>query len=390
MSGSLKAMVESRKAPTTLLGDIQQHAVKKALEDTSRRQDIIHPSEMAKADWCPRQTTFRIRGIAPSNPQKLHGYHMLTIFQEGHDIHSKWQTWLAEMGRLWGKWKCRACEYSYTGLPQDECPGCMGLGLFEYREVPLDAESEWLIAGHADGGVPDVESMIEVKSIGLGTVRMEEPSLVRKWTVKTQDGKSVVDYDSLWKNIKRPLLSHRKQAAIYLAIAKLNGWPYSKMVFIYENKANQQVKEFEVGLDEELAEELIDTAKDIKWAVEQDTDLPRPVDFTRDKKPCSECPWRDWCWAGEETDEQDRDEEPDATDGASVPRRKKKAGPPEDPDAHPTGERVPRSARRSNRPKRQRPARADDGVHQVGRVPEHATGGSGGGRKVRRTRTRQG
>lgn len=396
VSGSLKQMVESRKAPTVLLGDIQQHAVKKALEDDSRRQNVIHPSEMAKADWCPRQTTYRIRGVEPSNPRKLEGYHLLTIFQEGHDIHSKWQTWLGEMGRLWGKWKCPVCEHTMWSTGAPHCTECFtehGVRvLMGYAEVTLDAEGAWLIAGHADGAVPDIESFIEVKSIGLGTIRMEEPELVRKHTVKVEGGgPKVVDYDSIWKGLKRPLLSHRKQAAIYLAIAKHLGWPYKRMLFIYENKANQQVKEFSVGLDEDLADELIDTAKDIKWAVENDTDLPRPVDYERDKKPCKECPWLDWCWAGEETDEQqDRDEEPDATDGARVPRSKAKTRTPADPDADQTEERLPRSARRSNRPGRQRTDAADDRVHEVGGVPERPTGGSRSGRKVRRTRTRQG
>jgi hypothetical protein len=79
-SAAMAALIESKKAPTTLLGDVQHHAVKRAQEDNSRRQDIIHPSEMAKENWCPRQTTFRIRGVEPSDSGEVHGYHMLTIF----------------------------------------------------------------------------------------------------------------------------------------------------------------------------------------------------------------------------------------------------------------------------------------------------------------------
>jgi CRISPR/Cas system-associated exonuclease Cas4 (RecB family) len=386
----MAALIESKKNPTTLLGDIQQHAVKRAQEDTSRRQDIIHPSEMAKSDWCPRQTAYRIRGVEPSDPQKVHGYQMLTIFQEGHDVHEKWQTWLGEMGRLWGKWECPACsaETWHTGQPY--CVACKELHdlsvLMRYKEVPLDAEQQWLIQGHADGGVPDVESFIEVKTIGLGTLRIEEPDLVKKHTVKTTEGKSVVDVDSLWKAIKRPLKGHRKQAAIYLAIANLLGWPYKRMVFIYEYKANQQTKEFTVPFDQEMADELIDTAKDVKWAVEQNTELPRPEGFTSDKQPCRECPWRRWCWAGEETttDEQAGQQEPDAADGARVPRSQAQTRPAADRDADSSERRVPRTARRSDRPQRQRtdaPVRPAD---EVGGVPEHPTGVRGGRRVVRR------
>jgi hypothetical protein len=389
-SPTLAALIASKKAPTTLLGDMQQHAVKKSQEPTDRRQDIIHPSEMAKEDWCPRQTTYRLRGIATTDSGEVHGYQMLTIFQEGHDIHSKWQTWLGEMGRLWGKWKCPVCKGTifYTGPPF--CVDCMsehGIEVtMQYAEVPLDAEDAWMITGHADGAVPDLNAFIEIKSIGLGTVRMEEPALVKSHTVKTQDGKSVVDYDSLFKAIKRPFKSHRKQAAVYLAIAKHAGWDYDRMVFIYENKANQQVKEFTVPFDEELADELIDTAKDIKWAVEHNTDLPRPAEFSKDKKPCRECPWRTWCYAGEEdtTSEQASEPERDSASGGRVPRSQAASGSAPDRSPDSTRRRVPRSARGSDRTDRQRPDAGHDDVHEVGRVPEHTVGRSGGRRVVRR------
>lgn len=398
-TGALAALIEPKKATTVLLGDVQQHAVKRAQEDTSRRPDVIHPSEMAKSDWCPRQTAYRIRGLEPSDPKKVHGYQMLTIFQEGHDVHSKWQTWLGEMGRLWGQWECRVCGHTDLGVPDSlEIFGyAMSDSKYEhehvwdYKEVPLDAEEQWLIEGHADGAVPDIESFIEVKTIGLGTIRMEEPSLVSQYTVKTTDDKSVVDVDSLWKGIKRPFKSHRKQAAIYLAIADHLGWPYRQMVFVYENKGNQQTKEFVVPFDRELAEELIDTAKDVKWAVETQNELPRPEGFRKDRKPCTECPWRTWCYAGEDattSEQQDSAPEPDPPDGVRVPRSQAKTRPSTHPDADPARGRVPRSAQRPDRRQRQRPDAADDQAHEVGGVPGNTVGRSGGRRTVRRSRTR--
>lgn len=392
----MSALIESKRSPSTLLGDIQQHAVKRAQEDTSRRQDVIHPSEMSKEDWCPRQTSYRIRGVEPSDSKEVYGYHMLTIFQEGHDVHTKWQTWLGEMDRLWGQWKCRVCDKNEMGVSGSlEVEGATSEHpwrhdhIWEYKEVPLDAEEAWLIAGHADGAVPDIEGFIEVKTVGLGTLRMEEPELVRKHTVETTDGKKVTDYDSLWKAIKRPLKSHRKQATIYLAIAKHLGWPYNRMVFIYENKANQQVKEFVVPFDSDLADELIDTAKDIKWAVETNTDLPRPAGFTKDKKPCKECPWRTWCWAGEDTTtDEEREPERDAADGSRVPRSQGQTRPSTDRSTDPARRGRTRSSRGPDRPQRQR---ADEPVHQndqVVGVPGNPTGGSGGRRVVRRSHTR--
>lgn len=384
----MAAVIESKKKDTVLLGDIQQHAVKNAQRDSDRRQDIIHPSEMAKADWCPRQTAWRIRGEKETDKPEVHGYHMLTVFQEGHDVHTKWQTWLGEMGRLWGYWYCTVCGDAQWGVSVR----CNEHGPMTYGEVRLDAEEEWLIAGKADGAVPDIEAFIEVKTIGLGTLRMEEPNLVRRFTVHPSDGPSVVDYDGMWKSLKHPLKSHRKQAAVYLAIARLRGWKYDRMVFIYENKANQQTKEFVVGYDETLAEELIDTAKDVKWSVESGTDLARPAGFKKDRKPCTQCVFRTRCWGEEENDDQDSDTQSDAADGGRVPRSQSQARPAEDRDADAPRRRVPRSARRSDRPDRQRPAASDDTVHEVGRVPRGSTRVRGGGRVVQRrvSRPREG
>lgn len=386
-TGALAALAEAKKGGSVLLGDIQQHAVKRAQEDHSRRQDIIHPSEMAKDTWCPRATAYRVSGLQPSNTGEVHGHRLLTIFQEGHDIHSKWQTWLAEMGRLWGKWKCPVCDDSTWGMAIPLCLGCRIP--MDYAEVSLDGEDRWLIAGHADGAVPDLKAFIEIKSIGVGTLRMEEPDLVRKHTVRDEGGKAVVDLDGLWKGIKRPLKSHRKQAGIYLAIAKHLGWDYDRMVFIYENKGNQDTKEFVLVNPDEAVSDLLDKALDVKWAVETGRVLPRPAGFTKETKPCKECPFRDWCWAGEETDDHEGQPEPDAADGARVPRSQAETRPAADLHAEPTG-RVPRSAQRPNRPERQRPDVADDVVHEVGGVPGGATSSSRGRRTVRRRVPRPG
>lgn len=391
-TGQMAAYAATQKQKTSLLGDIQAHVVKKAAQDHSRRQDIIHPSEMAKTDVCPRSIVYRISGVEATDAKDPNGHHLETIFQEGHDIHLKWQTWLQEMGRLWGKWRCTACDQEYWGLssdlPTDDAEVDVPMShshVWEYREIPLNAEDELLLAGHADGGVPDIESMIEVKSIGLGTLRMEEPELVREHTVKTEDGKSVVDYDNVWKNLKRPLRSHRIQAGIYLKIAELRGWPFTKMIFIYENKANQQTKEFTIKYPEDLVDPIIDTMKDIKWAVEKNMVLDRPKDFTRKTKPCTSCAWRSHCYAGEE--HEDDTKEPNAGNGARVPRSQAEDGSSEHPRSATSKRRLPRSARGPHGTVRQR---TDDPVHdadEVVGVSQRSEGDGRGRRTVRRSRT---
>lgn len=392
-TGLLAAIADTKKAPTTLLGDIQGHVVKKASLPSDRRQDIIHPSEMAKSDVCPRAIAYRLTGVV-SLDKDPNGHHLETIFQEGHDIHSKWQTWLGEMGRLWGKWRCASCGAEEWGVSSD-LPLSAGqfatfgdsdlhLHIWEYREVPLAAESELMLVGHADGAVPDIESFIEIKSIGLGTLRMEEPELVKKHTVKTEEGKTVVDYDALWRSLKRPLVSHRKQAGIYLYVANLL-WPgkFTKMVFIYENKANQQTKEFTIKYQPDLIDPIIDTIRDIKWAVEKGQELPRPEGFSKQLKPCTSCPFRKHCW-GEEEDGTLSQQERDSGTGTRQSGGQAEVGQAENLPANPTRRRSPRTAGGSHRTLRQR---TDDPVHtphKVERVHRGAVGGRGSGRTVRR------
>jgi CRISPR/Cas system-associated exonuclease Cas4 (RecB family) len=385
LTPALKVRAEVRKQNSVLLGDIQAHVVKQVAQgDADRRTDIIHPSEMAKADWCPRATSYRILGHLPAD--EAIGYGTASIFETGNTAHTKWQTWLWRMGRLYGKWKCLACDHTWMDTAPITCERC-GSPALEYREVPLDGEDRYLVAGHADGAVPDIRALIEIKTIGTGTIRIEEPDLVRKHTKKTTDGKTVLDLDSLWNGIKRPFPSHRRQGQIYLHLANKSGLEVDRIVFLYENKANQQPKEFSITYDPDYTHELFELARDVKFAVAEGTVLDRPEGYDQTKAPCKKCPFLGVCW--EDNDGQDSHSERDTGDGAPQPGGEAEAGAARDHAADETEERRPRTAGRSHRRVRRR---ADEAVHeddQVERVPER-TGGCGGDRRtVRRRRRRE-
>ena len=80
-------MAETKKDNTLLLGKVKKHMMDRALAPSDRRQDIIHPSEMAKADWCPRATYFRIK--TGHVPEKKYNFVLENIFDEGHATHRK-------------------------------------------------------------------------------------------------------------------------------------------------------------------------------------------------------------------------------------------------------------------------------------------------------------
>lgn len=386
LTPALKVRAEVRKQNSVLLGDIQAHVVKQVAQgDADRRTDIIHPSEMAKTDWCPRATCYRILGHLPAD--EAIGYGTASIFETGNTAHTKWQRWLAQMGRLYGKWDCSSnCGWWDEGISLLECPNCGALT--RYKEVPLDGEDRYLVAGHADGAVLDINSLIEIKTIGTGTIRIEEPELVRKHTKKTIDGKTVLDLDSLWNGIKRPFPSHRRQGQIYLHLANKTGLKVDRIVFLYENKANQQPKEFSISYDPDVTHDLFELARDIKFAVADGIVLDRPEGFDQTTAPCKKCPFLGVCWE-EDNHGQDSQPQRDPGDGAAEPGGEAEAGAARDHAADATEERRPRTAGRSHRRVRRR---ADETVHAddpVERVPERPGSSSGDRRKVRRRRRRE-
>ncbi len=293
ITGRLKTLADIKQTGG-LLSEIQTHRLKKTATN-DRRQDVIHPSEMAKADWCPRATYYRIRDVRAgrSLPPETFGAQLDNIFEEGHMIHAKYQGWLTDMGVLWGDWLCINCgNQERAQIIPNTCAACLAEHSFHYREIPLTAEKTHLITGHADGAVGT--TMLEIKSIGVGTLRLDASQLVTAHTHKTVTGKSVLDLDGLWKAIKRPLPSHNRQGNIYLWLAQQMGLPFTTMTFLYEFKATQAVKEFTVTMSDRIITPLLDSALDIRYGL--DRGRPPARAFTdRTKKPCKSCAFVDEC-----------------------------------------------------------------------------------------------
>jgi hypothetical protein len=342
---------------------------------------------MAKSDWCPRQTYYRLAGASPEKGRNFSAQ-LETVFEEGHAIHAKWQKWLQQMGRLWGKWRCAECGWSETATGGTlHCQNCDARQPLEYREVPVEAESEFLIAGHEDGAIEDLNALVEIKSIGNGTVRFDQPELLRQFTVKTEDGKTVIDTDGLWKSLRRPFGSHIRQTQIYLRLCKEMGLPFDKVIFLYEYKATQAHKEFVVKYNPEIAEPLFESALDVKYALKKGKPPPRPDFCGQDKKTCKDCPFFNTCWETT-TDDTSGSEEGLGSGTDAQPEGDQETGTRGPVPAPEAGRRRARTAGGSHRSKRRRtdePVRQDD---VVGGVHGGPAGSGGSGRKVVRRHTR--
>jgi hypothetical protein len=130
----------------------------------------------------------------------------------------------------------------------------------EYGEVTL-REDRLRIAGHTDGWIKGIgkDTLIEIKSIGPGTIRAENPGLITD-----ADG----DFMKAWKNIRRPFPSHILQGQVYLELMARMGNHVDEIVFIYELKADQDYKEFAVKADFELVRHVFEGAKLVVDAVD--------------------------------------------------------------------------------------------------------------------------
>lgn len=261
----LEKLAEIKGKPGVVIPQARRRALEKAREPWRGTRDMIYPSEMARDDWCMRATYYRMKGWP--EPSKSESFTLSTVFAEGNAIHDKWQRWLKR--DLWGNWRCNYCgqlEYChmYKELPSfQDGDGLYGPQVdhyhdWEYREVALRDE-EHMIQGRADGAFyPD--TLIEFKSLGVGTLRFEAPKLLESNTHKIGT-KNIVDIEGIWKNFKRPLLSHVKQVNIYLHMAKVLDLPFKEAAIVYEFKANQQSKEFSIPYDENILSPMLDRAK---------------------------------------------------------------------------------------------------------------------------------
>ena len=270
-SGAFKKFLDVGKKETRVIGSVERHLLSKP-KDKTRRTDMMHPSDMVGKDWCYRASYFHLLGYDPIST-RVSSLRLEAVFQEGHDIHAKWQKWFKEMGVLQGKWYCHECEEIFWGMP--DCHD----GPLSYREVPFFNE-EYKIVGHSDGWLVGLGDplMLEIKSIGEGTLRWECPELFAD---------NNYDFNKTWREINAPFQKHIDQVQMYMKLAELQGYENvpNEAVIIYEAKPNQEVKEFIVPRSEWGISHLFDAAKMVVDSVKAAT----PPDCNITSEGCARC-----------------------------------------------------------------------------------------------------
>ena len=287
----IEAMKASMKSKSKLVPLLHPHLLKEYQEkNTHRDTEHFHPSEICKRDWCVRQSAYRMTNYKETNPEKPKAFKTLNIFEEGNRIHRKWQGWLKDIGILRGQWYCRECTHVWYGEPL--CEECHSKQV-DYHEVPIFDEDHHII-GHADGHIKtDEDYLIEIKSVGIGTFRYENFPLFKKYANRE------ITADQMWNDVTRPFLSHLKQGSLYMHCTGIK-----KMIFLYEWKASQDIKEFVVSYKPEVVSDILATCKTGLTHMGKGAIPPRPdwID-NKDHSACKYCTYRTICWSNDDNTE---------------------------------------------------------------------------------------
>lgn len=260
VKSDLKKFLDATRVKTRLVGNVERHLLSRPPGD--RRTDVLHPSEIIKKDWCRRASYFLLKGH--TKIQERPNLRLQSIFDEGHAIHHKWQNWFYEMGVLHGQFQCQSCKKMNWGTSPKYCDMCQSTDL-EYAEVTLE-DPKLRIKGHTDGWIKGIgdDCLIEIKSIGPGTIRAESPELFEPG----------MDFMGAWRNVHRPFRSHLLQGQMYLELMKRMGHDVNEIVFLYELKADQDYKEFIIRADYELVHHIFENAEKVVKAVEKNIAPP--------------------------------------------------------------------------------------------------------------------
>jgi hypothetical protein len=249
--------------------------------DNSFHRKGIYPAEMSHGERCQRAIHYRLTD-AESTPSPTSIVSEL-IFNHGNTSHDWWQQNWWGMGILKGVFHCMACDLYWEDLSPYACPRCdMPRMFLEYKEVPFRSR-EYNMVGRADADLT-TDGLIEIKTIGVGSVRFEAPHLVEK------HGENM---EALWRDIKHPFPSHRKQGILYCHFLERE-----QITFIYDPKfVSAAPKEFVVQYNASIIEDILEECLLINRDVALGRVPKRPEWAEKSHRTCARCPYRKVCYA---------------------------------------------------------------------------------------------
>jgi hypothetical protein len=104
--------------------------------------------------------------------------------------------------------------------------------------------------------------------VGPRSIEIENERLWNRFCHETEiDGetKKLYDLAGMWRNLKRPFMSHIRQLQLYLHCTGLE-----EGFVLYEWKVNQGPKEFPVPYHYPVVEPMLELCHDIQYALQRD------------------------------------------------------------------------------------------------------------------------
>lgn len=232
---SLRDIVNSVHGTDTLIPRLKAYVVSKKHQERDGPRTGWHPSDFC--DMCPRG---RVIGKLTGIKKEAINDRLQRIFDTGTALHEWYQNvYFANMGIIWGKWKCLVCKKMHWGMPPQVCINC-GDTLFEYKEVPVFAH------------LPDCEEPVNGHSDGLIKLR-------NKWYVLEIKTITVRSFPFLVEAQE----AHIKQAQIYAELIRqglVEDLPSGTkcprpegIIILYICKDNSALKEYLVPMDASFA-----------------------------------------------------------------------------------------------------------------------------------------
>jgi len=187
----LKARNPKRKG--ILVPRLNEFLLLEGKKPSGRKTGVFHPSEIS-GFFCPRQWVIQERHREELKKDDTLPGSMRT-FEIGHRLHEMMQDFLAQMGLLYGKYKCVKCEEVYLGFKPENCSKC-GKSRFDYQEVEIEDE-EYHINGHTDGIVV------------IGNLTLNPKKYIFEFKTINSNG---------FRLLRAPLEQHKEQACIYMYV----------------------------------------------------------------------------------------------------------------------------------------------------------------------------
>lgn len=292
---ALKALFNNLKKEGYIIKDLDRYLLDQNGETNDRAIDVNAPSQVGK---CMREIYYA-RKEYEQDPNCVDA-RARRIFDNGTHMHERIQGYLK------------------------------GQGMLIMDEVPL-RNDRYNIQGHTDGflrlskfeiGILELKSINDngFKSLNDAKEEHKEQAMVyiycaeqRRLYLKekypTQEEFLASEQERA--DYARSLYNHLRDGRKYTREEKLQNKiaehlradnilyntpvPINKVVFLYENKNTQELKEFTVKLDKDLMESILERYDDINFFVENDK-LPDREGTTKSASPCRWCNYRIECW----------------------------------------------------------------------------------------------